>query len=1516
MLYLFPLMSKNNLGMYSEEFEKDACGIGLIYAGLAEQNNLTVSRGLAILANLSHRSALGADGKTSDGAGILLQLDLDYFRNLSELKDKLSADQLAVGMLFFSSSHDVYLHEQKKKVEVHARGLGLTVQAWRRVPVDSSVLGAQAKEIEPQIFQVFFSENVSGADSFEKKAFLLKNDLQRTTLFDVISLSTKTIVYKGLSLPADLGNYYLDLKTNSYQSRFAMVHSRFSTNTLPAWKLAQPFSTICHNGEINTLRGNLTWLRAKEQQITEFVSPKDPHLLRPLILPGQSDSQYLDDTVSIFGQSGYLLPKALMTLMPDAFSTDPNLKAFYDVQSVRVEPWDGPAAVCFCDGDWLGAKLDRNGLRPCRYQILQDGTLVLGSEIGILPVNLSEVKIQGRLGPGQMIAIDINTNQIFMDSEIKSRIAKTEPYENWLKEERHHSVAFAEPKLVESFDFEKLFRKLNQFGYTREEIETVLIPMYLTCEEASSSMGNDTPQALLSDKPQLLFNYFRQMFAQVTNPPMDSIRESLVMSLNMFLGPKPHLLDQKKSNTKVWKLDQPVLSEVDFHRLLKSEMGLNVGVVSILKTDSAWSLDYALEQFCKEAESLALMNDVIVLSDLGVSSDAIAIPSLLALSAVHSHLIKKQLRTKVSLVVASHEIRDVHHFACLIGYGAEAVYPFLMKDLAAYLQKSKILITKGLAPDLGTLVINYTKAINKGLLKIISKMGISTLQSYCGAQVFEIVGLSSDIVEKYFPGTVSRIEGMTLEMIDKEARLFQSGVLPKSLVSDSSGLPTLSLLSTGGVIHYRENEENHLWNPNSISSLQEAARSNSLDAYNRFKGDVQKNSKSTLRGFLKFKSSKTAIPIDEVEPIVSILRRFTTGAMSLGALGKEAHESLAIAMNRMGAKSNSGEGGESADRFLPDANGDLRNSSIKQVASARFGVTAHYLANAQELQIKMAQGAKPGEGGHLPGHKVDTLIAKLRHATPGVTLISPPPHHDIYSIEDLAQLIFDLKKSNPEARISVKLVAEAGIGTVAAGVAKALAHKIVISGDSGGTGASPYSSIKYAGIPWEMGLSEAHQTLVRNGLRDRVKLETDGQLKTGIDVVTAAMLGADEFGFSTAPLIAQGCIMMRKCHLNTCPVGIATQDLVLRARFAGQPEHVINYFYFVAEDVRQIMADLGVRSFVELIGQTQMLDFKVSQEDIDKNYKLAGLDLGKLIEPAQCLVKGNVVGDQSNESKLSDSVEEQISEWAKPALTANKKLTGFWQINNTQRALGTLLSNTIVKQFGADGLKDNQLTLKMAGVAGQSYGAFLARGITMSLQGSANDYVGKGLSGGRIIISPSLELKAESGNLVALVGNTCLYGATSGDVFFAGTAGERFAVRNSGARAIVEGLGDHGCEYMTGGEVIVLGSIGKNFAAGMSGGIAYVFDPLKDMFRNCNLATVELIWDFEQNESDYLKDRIGQHATETNSKLAQSLLDNWALYKQHFVKIFPTDLKKILLQQTVQPRRLGFKNIEREVERA
>lgn len=1538
------MTTKNQNGLYLENFEKDACGIGLICSGEENPSHQIVESALNILKNLDHRSALGADGKTSDGAGVLMELAHSFFRrqpefNTQKIVSSEMASDFAVGMLFLGKDKSISL--EQKKTEELAFNLGIEIQAWRKVPVNSAVLGAQAQFLEPVIFQ-FIVERVKAAEGneesdevFSRKLYFLRQAIQRKTEFDVISLSNKTIVYKSLSLPSELGDYYLDLKSPDLKVKYAMVHSRFSTNTLPAWKLAQPFSSICHNGEINTVRGNLTWLRAREKNLAHSLRPENPQLIQPLILSGQSDSQYLDDMVRILCESGATLPEALMTLMPEPWSqsSSEELNSFYQFQAPRMEPWDGPAAVCFCDGKWMGARLDRNGLRPCRYQVLKNGTLVLASELGVLDIPNDQIKYQGRLGPGQIIAFDIEKNRIYFNEQIKNKVAQQYPYRQWVAEEQLSFGQIDEmwvgQDVANNFEegdvaFLRLFEKLHGYGYTREEIEMILIPMIDKSEEPQSSMGNDTPLAILTEKPQVLFNYFRQMFAQVTNPPIDPIREDRVMSLTMFLGKRPALgkfVETGASKPFLLKRDQPILSQNQYQNLFSKSFPLKTEKISILFSKNS-NLEKALEDLCDRAEKLASQNQIIVLTDEGVDSNQLVIPSLLAVSSVHHHLIRKNIRTEVSLVISTYEVRDVHQFACLIGYGAEAVYPAAIRELITFLVKDNKLSSNKNSDSLNSsidfLEKNYIKAVGKGLLKIMSKMGISTLQSYCGSQLFEILGITLEVVQKYFTGSVSRIGGLSLEMIAKEYRLLQRGsfnyfntmneALRESKVS--SQIPFLSLLPTGGSIHYREGEEAHLWNPRSIAQLQIATRKNSLESFQAFSKEVERNSSHTLRGFFHFNQLRKSIPIENVEPVNFILRRFTTGAMSLGALGSEVHESLAIAMNRIHAKSNSGEGGESAKRFIPDKNGDSKNSAIKQIASARFGVTAHYLANAIELQIKMAQGAKPGEGGQLPGHKVDKMIADLRHSTPGVTLISPPPHHDIYSIEDLSQLIHDLKKSNPLARISVKLVAEAGIGTVAAGVAKAMADKIVVSGDCGGTGASPLSSIKYAGIPWEMGLAETHQTLIRNGLRHRVVLETDGQLKTGKDVVIAALLGAEEFGFSTAPLVVQGCIMMRKCHLNTCPVGIATQDPILRARFSGQPEYVINYFHFVAEEVRQLMSHLGFQSMEEMVGHTEVLDFETTEAQRKENWKLEALDLKSLLEKPACQVQGanlKTKEQEGNEIKLmeKDSLEQEIesicnsfiqniSKSEKNSHQNHRNMEANLKIENSHRSIGALLSYSLVSKYGAQGLPKDTLKLNFDGVAGQSFGAFLANGISFNLLGSANDYVGKGLSGGKLSIRPPVDLKLSPEASLSLIGNTCLYGATSGEVFIAGAAGERFAVRNSGVNAVVEGLGDHGCEYMTGGHVLILGSIGKNFAAGMSGGLAYIYDPKGTAAASINLSSVELIWNLEKEEINFLQAQIHAHYTETQSPLALRLLESWSVQRTYFVKVLPIEYGKIL----------------------
>jgi glutamate synthase (NADPH/NADH) large chain len=1505
-------LKKTHAGLYHPDFEKDACGIGLITSGANGPSRRTIESAMKVLKNLSHRSAQGADGKTSDGAGILLQIPKQFFREQPGLEGL--PEGYAVGVLFFAQSNDLSHFEEL--VIKH----GLRVLAWRIVPVDSSVLGIQARNCEPVIRQVFIDREGLDEKSFQRKLFYIQQEAEHQDNYYVASLSQTTMVLKGLVLPQHLGEYFLDLKAENFVSGLALVHSRFSTNTLPAWRLAQPFRVLCHNGEINTIRGNLNWMKAREASMVEQLAPGIETKMLPLFAANRSDSYSLDRAAHLLVEDGRPLPHAMMMLMPEPWDANPHLqpklKSFYEFHSSRLEPWDGPAAVCFTDGRWIGATLDRNGLRPCRYLILDDNSVILASESGVLNIPEERIVKRGRVKPGQMLAIDTLNNRIYENNEVRLEVAEAWPYAEWVKQEQISlpSISTIMPttkgtekpteKLTAKTTLKstlksategsvELLKRLMRFGYTYEEIQSVMVPMFRDGEEATSSMGNDTPLALLSDHPQLLFKYFRQMFAQVTNPPIDPIREHLVMSLTTYLGPRADLFSKTSDQLHRLQLRRPILSTAELHGIhhflenkgqtLRSRtlvMGFDLG-----PDDSGLNIKSGIDLLCAAAERSALDGiGILILSDRSLNENQLALPALLAVAAVHHHLIRCGLRLKVSILVETAEARDVHHFACLIGYGADAVFPYLALELSTYFEPN--LESSHSAEEL------YLRAINKGLLKIMSKMGISTLQSYCGAQIFEILGLSAKVVEQYFPNTPSRIEGLDLKIISEETlRRYQLADLLAPTAQAFSDLPSF------GDIHYRSQGEAHLWTPQAIAKLQEATRTGDAKTFSEFSDEVQRNSRFTLRGHLEFQQNQKSIPLSEVEPVAAILKRFTTGAMSFGALSKEAHETLSIAMNRMGAKSNSGEGGEGSDRFLPMQNGDSKNSTIKQVASGRFGVTAHYLVNATELQIKVAQGAKPGEGGQLPGFKVDATIATLRFSTPGVTLISPPPHHDIYSIEDLSQLIFDLKNSNPEAIISVKLVSEAGVGTIAAGVAKAHAQKVVISGDSGGTGASPLSSIKYAGAPWELGLAETHQTLVRNGLRGRMVIETDGQLKTGRDVAIAALLGAEEFGFSTAPLIVEGCLMMRKCHLNTCPVGVATQDPILRAKFSGQPEHVIQYFHFVAEELRKIMAQLGFRSVLEMVGRNDCLK---SNPPAD-HWKAHSIDLSRLLQPAESMLVDARHFVKSEDRRIEKVLDQSFVLQAKAAFDGSGSVHLTAKVKNTDRAVGTLLSSKVAKLYGAAGLPSDTIQIDLIGTAGQSFGAFLSPGISLRLVGDANDYVGKGLSGGRITIrasdlSYSLN-QFENFSEIIIVGNTCLYGATSGEMFIAGAAGERFAVRNSGALAVVEGTGDHGCEYMTSGRVVVLGSTGKNFAAGMSGGIAYVYDEHGSFSTHCNLASVELGPITTLEDREFLLKTLQKHVAATRSLRAIEILNSWKTSMKKFVRVMPIEYKKVLLAQ-------------------
>ncbi|GKS59304.1 glutamate synthase [Nitrospira sp.] len=1484
-------------GLYDPAQEKDSCGIGFVVNMKGQKSHEIVQKGLQVLENLTHRGAQGCDPCTGDGAGILLQVPHEFFkRACTDVHIKLpEAGEYGVGMLFMPTQE-----ESRKQCEtlvdrtIAAEGTKLL--GWRDVPVKSDAIGPLARRTEPAMRQVFIARGMLNEMEFERKLYVIRKQVERAVresaipqrdYFYVVSLSASTIVYKGLLLPEQMGLYYQDLVDPSVTSSLALVHSRFSTNTFPTWPLAHPYRYTCHNGEINTLKGNVNWMRARQGRLHSEAFGKDLEKLYPIVYDKQSDSACLDNALEFLVLGGRSLPHAMMMLIPEPWVGNPHMgldrRGFYEYHAAMMEPWDGPAAVCFTDGKMIGATLDRNGLRPCRYQVTNDDVVTLSSEAGVLPAEAKDIRLKGRLQPGRMFLVDTVQGRIIADEEAKADIVGRRPYRQWVTEYRVSLDELPDPISVPQPDHPTLRQRQQTFGYTIEELKMVITPMVVNGEEAVSSMGTDTPLAVLSDRPQLLFKYFRQLFAQVTNPPIDPIREELVMSLVTSIGPKPNLMVEQPESCRRIRVKQPILTNADLQKIREIEdPNFTSKTLRMLfpVAEGPDGLGGAVEELCRQA-SQAIRDGYkfLILSDRGVNEEWAPIPSLLAISAVHHHLVREATRTEVGLVVETGEPRDVHHFACLIGYGAGTVNPYLVFETLVDLERDGYL-PEGL--DAPTAEAKFIKAVNKGLLKIFSKMGISTVQSYCGAQIFEAIGLNSDLINRYFTGTPSRVQGIgTREIGEEVLRRHRQAYQPVAMPQ----------LEFGGEIHYRAQGEHHNWNPDTIYKLQHAARLNNAKSYEEFAALVNDESKrrSNLRGLLDFKFAETPVPLDEVEPAKEIVKRFNTGAMSFGSISAEAHETLAIAMNRLGGRSNTGEGGEDPERFTPLPNGDSKNSYIKQVASGRFGVTAHYLANARELQIKMAQGAKPGEGGQLPGHKVDDNIARLRFSTPGVQLISPPPHHDIYSIEDLAQLIFDLKNSNPDATVSVKLVSEVGVGTVAAGVSKAHADKVLISGDSGGTGASPLSSIKYAGIPWELGLAETHQTLVLNDLRGRIKVETDGQLKTGRDVVIAALLGAEEFGFSTAPLIVEGCIMMRKCHLNTCPVGIATQDPELRKKFTGSPDHVVNYFFFVAEEIRGLMAKLGVRTFNELIGRVDKLKI---QKAVD-HWKAKGLDLAPLLAkpdvpdevPRYCV--------QKQDHGIATILDVKLIELCRPAIEKGENVTLDLPIRNVNRTTGTMLSSQVAKKYGAAGLPPDTITIRFKGSAGQSFGAFLSSGITLHLEGESNDYLGKGLSGGKIIVVPPKGCTYVPEDTI-LIGNTSLYGATSGECYFYGRAGERFAVRNSGARAVIEGTGDHGCEYMTGGVVVVLGTTGRNFAAGMSGGVAFVYNGDGKFESRCNLGMVELESVTLAEDKTLLKGMVQSYLTHTGSRRAKKLLDNWNAELPKFAKVMPVDYKRVL----------------------
>jgi glutamate synthase (NADPH) large chain len=1490
-------------GLYDPRNEHDACGIGFVANIKGQRSHDIILKGIQILINLTHRGACGCDPDTGDGAGVLIQIPHEFFaRETAKLGFTLPArGEYGAGCIFFPVERQQRL-QCEGVIERIVLEEGLRFLGWRDIKTNPAAIGREARKSQPYIQQVFIGRGVGMTEEvLERKLYIVRKraeseilalDLEYGDYFYVPSLSCRTIVYKGLLLAPQISSFYSDLADPAVVSALCLVHQRFSTNTFPTWPLAHPYRYIAHNGEINTVRGNAAWMHARQSILESPLFGDDIKKLFPINRPGQSDSATFDNVLELLVQSGRSLPHAMAMLIPEAWASNdqmhPDKKAFYEYHCSLMEPWDGPASVAFTDGKMIGATLDRNGLRPARYLVTRDDMVVMASETGVLPVKPEDVREKGRLQPGKMFLVDMTEGRIIADQELKERLYSRQPYAAWLAENQIRLENLAEPPKVRGTDSATLIRRQRAFGYTDEDLKIILAPMGAKGEEAIGSMGTDTPLACLSDKPQPLFNYFKQLFAQVTNPPIDPIREEMVMSLVSFIGCERNILDETPLHCHTLKLPHPILTNRDFEKVRRVSQGdfLAQSIPTLYRAaDGGEGLKRSLDALCLRA-SIAIQSgyNVLILSDRGINEEYCPIPSLLALAAVHNHLVREETRTQVALIIESGDPREVMHFALLIGYGASAINPYLafetIDDLAVsgYLQD-------GITAE--TAQYHFIKSVNKGLLKVFSKMGISTLQSYRGAQVFEAIGLNKELIDHYFTGTASRIGGVGLDVIAREAQMrHEHSLLPLHLSETE--------LAVGGAYQYRVRGEYHLLNPATVSKLQHAVRQSSFETFQEFAAlvDEQNRNLCTLRGLMEFKESASPVHIDEVEPAREIVKRFATGAMSYGSISKEAHETIAIAMNRIGGKSNTGEGGEDEARFTPDENGDRRRSAIKQIASARFGVTTNYLVNADELQIKMAQGAKPGEGGQLPGHKVDEEIARVRHSTPGVGLISPPPHHDIYSIEDLAQLIYDLKNVNPKARVSVKLVAEVGVGTVAAGVSKAHADVVLISGYDGGTGASPLTSLKHAGVPWELGLAETQQVLVMNDLRSRIRVQADGKLQTGRDVAIAALLGAEEFGFSTAPLVALGCIMMRVCHLNTCPVGIATQDADLRKKFAGEPEHLINFFFFIAEQLRQIMAKLGFRTMDEMVGRVDMLDMKGAVE----HWKAKGLDFSTILYnppmPSRIARRCTTAQDHG----IDEALDFKLIDHAREAIDEGTRIEFKLPIKNTHRTVGAMLSGEIARKHGSAGLPDDTIRFHFSGSAGQSFGAFLANGVTLELEGDANDYVGKGLSGGRVIVyPPSTSTFVPEDNI--LLGNVVLYGATSGEAFFNGMAGERFAVRNSGAVAVVEGLGDHGCEYMTKGLVIVLGKTGRNFAAGMSGGIAYVLDE-DGKFANesCNKASVDLEQIFDPQDQQLLHRYVSRHFEMTESPKAKRVLGNWLTMVPKFVKVFPHEYKRVLSQ--------------------
>jgi glutamate synthase (ferredoxin) len=1493
-------MTLKKQGLYLPEFEHDNCGAGFICSLKGKKSNDIIHKALQILDRLEHRGAVSADGKTGDGAGILIDIPHDFFNEVCTFK--LPKPGLYAVANVFLPKKENQRNFCVSVLEENIKKQGLQLLGWRDVPVNPSIPGRIASETEPFIKQVFIGKKNEEQTDFQfnldlfvarktAEHTIINSKLSESKYFYIPSLSTKIIIFKGLLMPHDISLYYKDLLDSRVVTRLALVHQRFSTNTFPTWDLAQPFRYMCHNGEINTLRGNVSRMHSREELLKSDLFGKEIKNILPIILPGKSDSATMDMVVELLLMTGRSLPEVMMILVPEAWEKNHEMseakKAFYEFHSCMMEPWDGPASIPFTDGNYIGAVLDRNGLRPSRYSVTKDDYVVMSSETGVVEIAPDNVEFHGRLEPGKMFLVNMEEGRIINDEEIKEEIAQRMPYKKWLKENLVHlkDIPYNDcPLFLGEAPLEK---RKSIFGYTLEDINTIILPMGKTAKEPIGSMGSDTPIAVLSDRPQLIYNYFKQLFAQVTNPPLDGIREELITDISLTLGSDHNIFEFSELHCRKLKIQNPVISKEDLDKIKNYDASPDYKVVSIPMLYEVQKgnngLEDALEAMLQKAsKAVDEEANIIILSDRNVDAENAPIPALLACSYVNSGLQKLGKRSKLSVIIESAEPREVHHFALLFGFGASAINPYLVNEIIGE-QIEEQDITEFTFEEA---VKNYNKAIGKGILKVMNKIGISTLNSYRGSQLFECIGINTKVVEKYFPNTPTRIQGIGLYEIEKEvAKRHRKAYAKKEVAA------TLDL-EIGGEYRWRRDGEKHMFNPLSVAKLQKAVRGNEPDTYKEYADMVNKQSKNlmTIRGLFEF-SNYDPIPLEEVEPWTEIVKRFKTGAMSYGSISKEAHENLAIAMNRIGGKSNSGEGGEDEERFYKNATGDWKNSAIKQVASGRFGVTSNYLTNAQEIQIKMAQGAKPGEGGQLPGPKVNPAIAKTRNSTPYVGLISPPPHHDIYSIEDLSQLIYDLKSANREARINVKLVSEVGVGTVAAGVSKAKADVILISGSDGGTGASPLTSLKHAGLPWELGIAEAQQTLVMNDLRNRIVLECDGQLKTGRDVAVACLLGAEEFGFATAPLVASGCIMMRVCHLNTCPVGIATQNPELRKKFEGKPEHVVNYMYFVAQELREIMAQLGFRTINEMVGQVQKLDRKKA---ID-HYKAAGIDLSPILHQVDVLPGTKFYNTAKQKHDIDKSIDFEIIAKANPSLFRKEKLSLDFPISNTDRAVGAIISNEISKTYGAQGLPINTLRLNFTGSAGQSFGAFATKGLTMIVNGNTNDYLGKGLSGAKLVIKvPESSTITPEDNVIT--GNVTLYGATAGRAYINGKAGERFCVRNSGAKAVVEGIGDHGCEYMTGGVAVILGEVGRNFGAGMSGGIAYIFDEKKTFRKRCNGEGLNLLEVTEDKDIAELKGLIESHYNATQSPLAQRILEEWELSLPKFIKVFPEEYRQALIR--------------------